>query len=247
MRHERHRAPSSCSISAVCRCAKTPYAATLPWHSEKCVRSDGVLPAPEMPDLASTMTSVARRAGRRRRAAPAREAPPSDSSPGWRPAAPRGSASRSRSVSPYRAAPAGAAVSGYQRCARASSRSGTRPRDRSRGRRARAAAARARRPPPRAAPGTRRPRRSASAVDIERRDRAVPDPRERRQRPRRAGRRPTTSPASSRDGRMARRAGATQFLSGVAGGAGDGDARDRAVATYSSRSGARHGDCMHQE
>jgi hypothetical protein len=31
-----------------------PYAATLPWFSEKCVRSDGVLPAPEIPDFAST-------------------------------------------------------------------------------------------------------------------------------------------------------------------------------------------------
>ena len=30
----------------------------LPWHSEKCVRSDGVLPAPDTPDLASTMTSA---------------------------------------------------------------------------------------------------------------------------------------------------------------------------------------------
>ena len=28
----------------------------LPWHSEKCVRSLGVLPAPEMPDFASMMT-----------------------------------------------------------------------------------------------------------------------------------------------------------------------------------------------
>ena len=28
----------------------------LPWHSEKCVRSVGVLPAPETPDFASMMT-----------------------------------------------------------------------------------------------------------------------------------------------------------------------------------------------
>ena len=34
-----------------------PKTATLPWFSEKCVRSVGALPAPETPDLASTMTS----------------------------------------------------------------------------------------------------------------------------------------------------------------------------------------------
>ncbi len=28
----------------------------LPWHSEKCVRSVGVLPAPETPDFASMIT-----------------------------------------------------------------------------------------------------------------------------------------------------------------------------------------------
>ena len=33
-------------------------AATLPCTSEKCVRSDGVLPAPDTPDFASTTMSV---------------------------------------------------------------------------------------------------------------------------------------------------------------------------------------------
>ena len=50
--------PRPCSISAPCRWPNTPYADRLPWRSEKWVRSDGVLPAPETPDLASTITSA---------------------------------------------------------------------------------------------------------------------------------------------------------------------------------------------
>ena len=41
------------------RWPNAPYAATLPWFSEKCVRSVGALPAPEMPDFASMTTSLA--------------------------------------------------------------------------------------------------------------------------------------------------------------------------------------------
>ena len=59
MRRERDLAPPRpCSISAPCRWPNTPYADRLPCTSEKCVRSDGVLPAPETPDFASTMMSA---------------------------------------------------------------------------------------------------------------------------------------------------------------------------------------------
>ena len=58
--------------------AEQPYAATLPWFSEKCVRSLGALPAPEIPDLASTMTSPGSRPARS--AAAGTASPRSDSS-----------------------------------------------------------------------------------------------------------------------------------------------------------------------
>jgi hypothetical protein len=49
--------PRNWIISAVWRWPKSPYAATLPWFSQKCVRSEGALPAPDTPDFASMMTS----------------------------------------------------------------------------------------------------------------------------------------------------------------------------------------------
>ena len=56
------RAPARFPRRAGARTRRTPT--MLPWHSEKCVRSVGVLPAPETPDLASMMMPRLEQPGR---------------------------------------------------------------------------------------------------------------------------------------------------------------------------------------
>ena len=92
--------------------------------------------------------------------------------------------------------------------------------------------------PPRAAP-ERRCRRRGEPIDVERRDRAIPDALQRRQRPRRA-RRARRHRLRQRHRRMPGQQ-ADQLLAGVAGGAGDRDAgargRRRAGAMVWRRAG----------
>ena len=187
-------APSSCSISATCRWPNMPYAATDPWFSEKCVRSLGARPAPEMPDLASTIDAGAGvEQARLARAAAAPAARPSDSSPGWRRASRRGHRPGSARSARTPRRPAASCVAGYQLRPRAASSRMRNAPDRSMTRTPASTSGGA--SSAAAFSGTARNTTSMSVGEplrVERLDRAVPDPGQPRQGPR--GRiRPTTT------------------------------------------------------